>query len=252
MNKVIVSIIMALIAFSSTAQTLNETDTLSKKTPENLAFNYKQLLIPAVLIGYGAIGLQNDGLQKLNRNIRSRVMKDIDKRITVDDFSQYTPALSVYVLNNLNIKGKNNLQNRSVILGTSMLIIFTSVTALKRCTNIDRPDDTRYAFPSGHTAIAFAGAEFLFQEYKDKSCWYGVAGYGIASITGAFRIYNNKHWLTDVTAGAGIGILSTKLAYWVNPFLNEHIFKTGSKNTTAMFTPYYDGKQMGGALAVTF
>ena len=39
---------MALIAFSSTAQTLNETDTLSKKTPENLAFNYKQLLIPVL------------------------------------------------------------------------------------------------------------------------------------------------------------------------------------------------------------
>ena len=38
-------------------------------------------------------------------------------------------------------------------------------------------------------------------------------------------MYNNRHWLTDVAAGAGIGILSTKIAYWLYPFLNSKLFK---------------------------
>ena len=36
-----------------------------------------------------------------------------------------------------------------------------------------------------------------------------------ATATGIFRMYNNKHWLSDVIAGAGFGILSTKASYWI-------------------------------------
>ena len=50
----------------------------------------------------------------------------------------------------------------------------------------------------------------MWQEYKDVSVWYGISGYIVATGTGFFRIYNNKHWLTDVAAGAGIGILIDK------------------------------------------
>lgn len=218
----------------------------------NLKFNYKQLIIPTVFISYGLIGLESDALKGVNLDIRNEVVEDIDKKFTVDDYLQYLPALSVYALNNCNIQGKNNLKDRSVILGTSMVIVFSTVTSLKRITNQMRPDGTKYSFPSGHTALAFAGAEFLYQEYKDQSIWYGISGYTVATVTGMFRMYNNKHWLTDVVAGAGIGILSTKIAYWINPYLNEKIFKTKSKNTTTMFTPYYDGKQMGGSLVFLF
>jgi membrane-associated phospholipid phosphatase len=52
--------------------------------------------------------------------------------------------------------------------------------------------------------------------YKDVSIWYGISGYIIASGTGVLRIYNNRHWLTDVAAGAGM-ILCTKTAYWLYP-----------------------------------
>ncbi|MCX6225677.1 MAG: phosphatase PAP2 family protein [Bacteroidia bacterium] len=52
-----------------------------------------------------------------------------------------------------------------------------------------------------------------------------MAGYTVAAGTGFMRMYNNRHWLTDVAAGAGIGILSTKLAYWVFPKIKKLFFK---------------------------
>lgn len=112
------------------------------------------------------------------------------------------------------------MHDRSVILATSTIITIGCVFALKSLTKVERPDGpSNNSFPSGHTTIAFAGAEFLYQEYKDKSIWYGVAGYAVAVGTGIFRMYNNRHWLTDVAARVGIGILSTKISYWMNPYI---------------------------------
>lgn len=239
-NKLIAIFIFLLCIVNTNAQ-----QTIKDSITKNLKFNYKQLIIPGVLIGYGLIGLESDQLKGYNLIIRNEVTEDIDKKISVDDFSQYIPALAVYGLNNIGIEGKNNLKDRSIILGTSMVLVFTSVTALKYITNVERPDGTSYAFPSGHTATAFAGAEFLWQEYKDKSIWYGISGYAIATATGIIRITNNKHWLTDVAAGAGIGILSTKIAYWLNPYIKRKIFKEKDSKTVSMIAPYYNGNQIG-------
>lgn len=221
-------------------------------TVPNLKFNYKQLIIPGVLIGYGLIGLESDWLKGFNTNIREEVTEDIDNKITIDDFSQYAPAASVYALNAMGIKGKNNLKDRSIILATSYLMMSATVFALKDITHVQRPDGTSYnSFPSGHTANAFAGAEFLYQEYKDQSIWYGISGYIVATGTGLFRMYNNRHWLTDVAAGAGIGILSTKAAYWLFPY-TKNIFPSKNKKTTSMIMPFYNGQQFGGAMVMQF
>ena len=63
------------------------------------------------------------------------------------------------------------------------------------------------------------GAEMLYQEYKDVSPWIGNSGYAMAALTGFLRVYNNRHYLNDVVAGACIGILCTKLGYWLQPKL---------------------------------
>lgn len=231
---------------STNAQEIIKKDSLDNLKKENLKFNYKQLIIPTALIAYGVIGIESDALKGVNLDIRNEVTENIDKKITIDDFSQYAPAVSVYALNLGGIKGKNNLRDRSIILATSYLIMGTTTYGLKKLTKIERPDESGFnSFPSGHTATAFAGAEFLWQEYKDVSIWYGISGYIVASGTGFFRIYNNKHWLTDVAAGAGIGILSTKIAYWVFPYINNKIFKSNKNVSSAVVAPFYNGNQMG-------
>jgi len=43
----------------------------------------------------------------------------------------------------------------------------------------------------------------------------------MATATAGLRMYNNKHWMTDVAAGAGLGILSTQVAYWIHPWYEK-------------------------------
>ena len=45
------------------------------------------------------------------------------------------------------------------------------------------------------------------------SPWISVGGYVVATTVGVSRILNNRHWISDVLAGAGIGILSVEFGY---------------------------------------
>jgi hypothetical protein len=210
----------------------------------------RSLIIPAGLITYGFIALGNNGLKQLDKSTQSTITKNHPGYITkVDNYLQYTPALVVYGLNAAGVKGKNNFRDRTMIYALSTIISSAFVLPLKRVTKIQRPDSSAFnSFPSGHTTIAFAAAEFLRKEYKDVSPWYGIAGYAVAATTGVLRLYNNKHWLSDVVAGAGFGILSTKLAYWIYPSIKRKFFRNKPMNTMVM--PYYQSG--GGGLALVY
>ena len=137
-----------------------KTDTLHKTL--NLKFNYKSVIIPSVLIGYGIIGTDNDALKRINYNIQEELKGQRDNNLKIDDVSQFVPSLSVYGLNAVGIKGKNNFKDRTIILGTASLIMGSTVTGMKKLTAIERPDGSnKSSFPSGSTAIAFMGADFL-------------------------------------------------------------------------------------------
>lgn len=222
------------------------------KTSPELKFKYKALIIPTVLIGYGVVGIESHLLKRYNSEIKEEITENIDERMTIDDYSQYLPLSAVYGLNAFGIKGKNSFKNRTIILATSYLIMSSSVTGIKSIAKVERPDgSSRNSFPSGHTATAFMGAEFLWQEYRDVSVWYGITGYLVAAGTGVFRMYNDRHWLTDVTAGAGIGILSTKIAYWINPFITSKLFRNNNnKQAGVILYPYYNGGQVGLGLSL--
>ncbi|WP_445718515.1 phosphatase PAP2 family protein [Flavobacterium sp.] len=224
-------------------------DSIKKTTFQKV----KPFIIPSALITFGVLGIESDGIKSLNAEISAEVKEHIDQKLTIDDFSQYLPAASVYGLNALGIKGKHNFKDRTIILGTSYLLLTSTVMPLKSITKVDRPDgSSNNSFPSGHTATAFAGAEFLWQEYKDVSVWYGISGYLVASGTGFFRMYNNRHWLTDVAAGAGIGIVSTKLAYLLHPYISKLFYKNENHKSSTMLLPFYNGKQGGFGFAMQF
>lgn len=60
------------------------------------------------------------------------------------------------------------------------------------------------AFPSGHSSVAFAAATVLSSYYRDH-LWVGITTYTLASLVAMSRIYDNKHWASDVVAGAALG-----------------------------------------------
>ncbi|WP_417940818.1 phosphatase PAP2 family protein [Flavobacterium sp. RS13.1] len=249
MMKIKLFIVSSLLTLSTFGQS-NNPDSLSLN--KELKFKYKALIIPSVLIGYGVIGLESHTLKDINTDTKNEINEHIDKKFTIDDFSQYSAFLSVYALNAAGIKGKNNFKDRTIILASAYLIMGTTVNVIKMTGNEMRPDGTsNNSFPSGHTATAFMGAEFLNQEYRDVSVWYGITGYLVAAGTGFFRMYNDRHWFSDVAAGAGIGILSTKIAYWLHPVISKKIFKK-KENLNGVILPVYNGREYGLAMAVSF
>lgn len=214
--------------------------------PVKRIFPYKSFLLPAALVAYGVVSIHSDGLQDINENIKEELYTERSNqhKIHIDNYLQFGPAIAVYGLNAVGIKGKNNFRDRSMIYGMSELFMTATVFSVKKIAGETRPDGSdKYSFPSGHTANAFAAAEFMRQEYKDVSPWYGVAGYAMAAATGYLRMYNNKHWMSDVVAGAGIGIMSTKLAYWIYPVIKRKLFK--DKDVTTMVMPTYQSGQLG-------
>lgn len=253
MTSKILTVLLVLL-FNSGIKVYAQEVPTDSTTTRNLKFKYQALIIPSVLIGYGVAGLESKALQSYNSEVRDEISEHIDERMTLDDFTQYAPFLSVYGLNALGIKGKNNLRDRTLILATSYLIMGATVNGIKSMTTELRPDgSSANSFPSGHTATAFMGAEFLRQEYKQVSVWYGITGYAVAAGTGLFRVYNDRHWLTDVAAGAGIGILSTKIAYWVNPLMTKLLFKRQNNlSSGAIVYPYYNGEQAGVGFSLNF
>ena len=133
--------------------------------------------------------------------------------------------------------------------------MYSSVRLIKNNTSVRRPSGRSVSsFPSGHTALSFMAAEFLHQEYGHVSPWYSIAGYTVATATGFLRIYNDKHWFSDVLAGAGIGILSTKIGYWLYPFIKNVIFNNNIKESQVhlQIAPLYNGNELLLATSLRF
>ena len=212
----------------------------------------KSLIVPVGLIAYGFVALESDRLQNLDNNIKEEIWTEHPHQlIKIDNYLQYAPAVAVYGLNAAGIKGKNNFRDRTMIYLLSNAMMGITVQSLKSITRIQRPDGFgTNAFPSGHTATAFVAAEFLHQEYKGVSPWYGLAGYAAAITTAYLRMYNNKHWFRDLLPGAGIGILSTKVAYWIYPAIKRKFFKDKPVNTIVL--PFYQNNTMGLSLVHSF
>lgn len=156
------------------------------------------------------------GARRLALNLRDAVQADGHSRFVVDDCVQYLPAALPPALSLCGLKSRHGFWKMGLLEGGSFLVGAGLLNAGKYSLCVTRPDGSSdNSFPSGHTFTAFTGAEVLRREYGTEYPWLAVTGYAVATMVGAMRIYNNRHWLGDVLAGAGLGILSTSLVYWI-------------------------------------
>jgi len=203
------------------------------------------LAIPTGLITYGVLSFAVNPIRNFDYTVNNEIVRTAPNFNTkTENFFQFAPIIMVYGLNLVGVNGKNTFIDRTALLGLSGAFLGASAYITKSATHRLRPNGSDYlSFPSGHTSTAFLGAEFLAQEYTGKSVWYGLIGYGIAATTGAFRLYNHDHWFSDVVAGAGYGVLSTKLSYLVYPYIRNALTHTNNKTgkKTVLTPSYQDG-----------
>lgn len=210
------------------------------------------MILPAALTTYGVAALENDKLKSIDNWVKRMVWdKNPHQPAHFDDALQYIPGFSVYVLNGLGVNGKNNLLDATRQYFISSFLMMIVVQSGKAITRLKRPNGFgTNTFPGGHTATAFVAAEFLHQEFKDKSPLISIAGYSMATIVGYMRIYNNRHWMKDDIAGAGIGLGITKFLYWIYPKIKTRYFK--DRPMSNILLPYSQNGSIGLSFIHTF
>lgn len=229
-NKILCLILVALYTTTIYAQqrdstrfmhTAHEFDVTYNKISDNKVF--KMLHIPVPLFAISALTYSQGGKFRTMRNSYAP-----NFRYHYDDFLQYAPLAAVIGMKLGGVESRSSWGRMLASDAFSVTLMAVTVNSLKYSINRTRPDGSaNNSFPSGHTATAFMAATIMHKEYGlTRSPLYSIGGYTVATATAFSRQLNNRHWLSDVLAGAGIGILSTELGY----FLADLIFKDKGLN----------------------
>ncbi len=151
-----------------------------------------------------------------NSNTRIRLIK-YNFHSEIDNYTQFSGIALTAGLKLAGVEGRSSWPRLFASSMASYAVMAVLVNSIKYSAGELRPDEsTNNSWPSGHTATAFVGATILHKEYGlTRSPWYSIAGYTLATATGVMRVLNNRHWVSDVLSGAGIGILSTELGYGI-------------------------------------
>lgn len=151
-----------------------------------------------------------------NPNTKIRLIK-YNFHNEIDNYTQYVPLALTIGLHLGGVEGRSDWPRFWASAAMSSAIMAGMVNGIKYTASEMRPDgSTRNSWPSGHTATAFMAATILHKEYgATRSPWISLGAYTLATATGVMRVLNNRHWVSDVLSGAGIGILSVELGYGI-------------------------------------
>lgn len=189
---------------------------LAKRIFSSKAYQITHIGGPLIVIG--ALTYQKD---RSFSNMRNAYIPRFHAHY--DDYLQYSPGVVMLGLKAFGVEGRSSWGRMLTSDAFAAGIMALTVNSLKSTVKKERPDRSgNNSFPSGHTATAFMMATMLHKEYgTTRSPLYSVLGYSLATGTALSRQLNNKHWFSDVLTGAGIGIVSTELGY----YLADLIFK---------------------------
>ncbi|UOQ74140.1 phosphatase PAP2 family protein [Hymenobacter cellulosilyticus] len=215
----------------------------------------KATIVPAVLITYGALHANNNGFytnEQANRDIHKLFPT---YRTKLDNLLIFAPYAELGLVALAGVESRDDRLNTMLVLLKGEAIMLTTVFAVKNLVKEPRPDGSdNLSFPSGHTAQAFLAASIVHTEFRDKSQWYGVGAYAIATSVAALRMINTKHWQSDVVAGAGFGILSAHLAYLThrNRWGRKPLLREGMSFSPTWQTGYTPTGNLAGGAGLRF
>lgn len=124
-------------------------------------------------------------------------------RIVGGALVQSSAAFATYVIGR--VADKPRLARVGAELSRAQIVAQVTTQAIKFGSKRTRPDGTMLSFPSGHTSASFATASVLHREFGWKAA---VPAYTMAAWVAASRMQSKRHYLSDVIAGATVGILA--------------------------------------------
>lgn len=222
--------------------------------PLCLQANVLRLAIPVAIIGAGYWGShEHNVVHEMRAEVQeeTREMFPAGLRTQADDYSRHAPIWAAYALHVTGVQPARGVVPFTICYGLAHALSTGVVNSLKKSTTIQRPDNATdlSSFPSAHTAEAFMTATLLHEQFGSRSPWISVGGYAVATATGAMRVVRNRHWITDVAAGAGIGFLSAETVWRVYPKLARLVPGKLSQKLLIMPT-YLPGGTMGLSMAL--
>ncbi len=164
----------------------------------------------AMLVGTGVIVNKDATKNSVRDWVRERY--DIPNT-SIDDILQHSPIAMIYIADLALGSDKKKVGRHTRHLITTQALTLGTMLLAKEITNTPRPNGASHAFPSGHTAYTFASAGVMYQSFKDDNLLLAYSGYLPAITVGAYRMIKDKHWISDVLVGAGMGILFSHLTY---------------------------------------
>lgn len=133
-------------------------------------------------------------------------------RTNTDKLIEWVPTALASIAAIRSSNDKTELGKRAALGILALGLQKGVVHLIKHTTNHVRPNpfDKHNSFPSGHTATAFMGAALFHEQLRGEEKGWATIGYAIAVGTGVLRLYQNRHWLSDVLLGATVGLLAVQ------------------------------------------
>jgi hypothetical protein len=175
----------------------------------------RETIVPISLLAYGSAKSFTPKIRRVDMDLRTAISeRHPDVGFNADDWLQWAPSASVYALDAAGVKVKHRFREHLLLDAGSILITGGAGFVMRKFSErIDGFGIVDTQFPSGHTANAFRGAEMLRQEMAGRHPLLQWSGYLVAGLVAGSRLMRGEHYLSEVVAGAGLGILSTRITY---------------------------------------
>lgn len=160
-----------------------------------------------------------------------------------ESYVQYAPFAMDLLLPVCGVPSRISFEDRAIQATVSFALDIAIVQIIKGLVSEERPDGSNFnSFPSGHTSIAFTGAELVRMDYGNA---WGVASYLSAAYVGAARVQHKRHYWHDAAVGAALGVLSAHLGRAITPYVRTWVVDPvfdflGLDSQTTSLTPAVD------------
>ena len=184
----------------------------------------KSFIAPAALLGGGS-AIKIFAHDSFDAAVRETVqgIRPEGRAIAADEYLRFLPfAMGAALAFAVPDAGWGRRGELLLQTGTALVCTAALTKGLKLIVDSPRPDASdSNSFPSGHCALAFAGAELV--RIQHGWAWGSAADVCAIAVAG-MRLYNDAHWFSDVLAGAGTGILCAQLSRLILP-LEKRLLK---------------------------